>query len=536
MKKLSYQNSYVKYPGTSCRDDENKPRKKKESQFHIGKVIDEKQNIFFNPKVGLFVYDPSTEECYRTKNFSFSGYPSLTFGDSYFLDKLLKEKSMYDSVLKQIPCHNKDTLYAMVHYHILCDDVNVKAEDWFQGSFAHFLYPKAKLSDKDIEGCLKSLGQRKRAKSFFDAHIDWGSFRDKEDIVLTGRYTAPSGIDNHDKNTTKKVKMMVLTQKSTGYPVLLCNIADKKDYLSAVLKAKYRLSLFGMELSYAIINDDRNKEENGQILHKKGIQFIVRMSPENEYYGKIITLGKPKLKENLVQYRGRMAYVYRAQFKSKGVYAYLCCYSDDAAQNVALGKDAENQAGADDPNGNTDSGKPFVLVSTNPFKKREVLPAYYPAEQFQQYFDTNSESSKFSLMSKRYEGEALYGHLILSMIAATINQYIKNKYLIRWEGANPEGESVEGIFKKLRKQKCALVNSMIINTDIQDDILELYKKFGIKFPLFFKQSNISDVNDINCPWEQKNFCDRWTVSMPPPFPTTEKEGNCDTGKQHGICK
>lgn len=503
MEKLNYQiikgHKYAKYPGTSCwKGHLHGPRK--EGALYLGVEIDGSQNLFFHQERGLFIYDALNGKCRKTKKFSFPGCPLLTFGDSYFLDKFLKEKIRYKTVLDQIFLHNRDTLYAMIHYYILCDDVNIKAEDWFKGSFASFLYPKAKLSDGDVEKFLTSLGQQKRVETFSDAHIRWGDFIYGDGMVLMGRDASSSGTGGPDGSTGHDVGVMALIQQSTGYPVLLYNVSDDKNYLDIISEVKYKLSCLRMELSHIIIHADCKKKENWDTLYEKKIPFIVRVSPGKKTYEKVVDSGECKLKDkkNLVQYGGRKAYVYRAKYRAEGVYAYLCCFSDDADQDTALGKDEHNQAGSDDTSGNPDNEKRFVLISTKSFKKREILPAYYLEELFHQYFDINSGNSKFSLMGGRYEGEALYGHLILSMIAATINQYIKNKFRKSWEEVSAEDAdgkgpgrkdlSAEEIFRKLREQKCAKVNSLIINTEVQDDVLELFKKFGIDFPLYLKYS------------------------------------------------
>lgn len=496
--KLNYQtikgHKYAKFPGTSHRTD-NGPRKK--GVQYLGIEVDGSQNLFFNQKMGLFIYDAQNRKCRKTIKFSFPGCPPLTFGDSYFLDRLLKEKTGYKTVLEQIPRLNRDTLYAMVQYYMLCDGVNVKAEDWFEGNFARFLYPKAKLSDDDVKKFLTSLGQEKRLKAFSDAHLEWGSFGNKDGMVLTGRDASSPDISGTNKSTGHDVGVTYLAQMSTGYPAQLKSFSGDVTYLGIILNFD-RLGFFEKELSHVIIQDDC--KENEDTLLRYDIPFIARVSPENESYRQIVDGGKPKLidEKNIVQYGGRKAYVHHAKFRYRDVHTYLCLYLDDAGQNAALGQDTQNQAGTDGPKGNPDNEKMFVLKSNMPFKKCEILPAYYPEEQFQRYFDIHNGNSKFSLMGARYKGKALIGHRILSMIAATINQYIINNCHISWEGAGADeadGEgpgrkdlSAEEIFRKLREQKCAMVNSLVINTDVQDDTLELFEKLGIDFPLYFKKS------------------------------------------------
>ena len=65
-----------------------------------------------------------------------------------------------------------------------------------------------------------------------------------------------------------------------------------------------------------------------------------------------------------------------------------------------------------------------------------MIPVYYTRQLVEQYFDLSKESSKLTPLRVHSE-EAVRGHLLLSMIAATINGHIQKKTKLK--ATNQEG-------------------------------------------------------------------------------------------------
>ena len=77
--------------------------------------------------------------------------------------------------------------------------------------------------------------------------------------------------------------------------------------------------------------------------------------------------------------------------------------------------------------------------------------------------------------------DALMGHLVLSMIAATINIYIMNvvkKY----------SDNREAMFMTLRNQKCLVYKTQINASEAQAIGAEFYKKFDIRIPVYLERT------------------------------------------------
>ena len=75
----------------------------------------------------------------------------------------------------------------------------------------------------------------------------------------------------------------------------------------------------------------------------------------------------------------------------------------------------------------------------------------------------------------------MYGHLLLSMVAATINVYIQNK-------TNKIYDDREEIFMALRNQKCVLYKNKITTAEPQAKANEFYNTFKILCPLYLDQT------------------------------------------------
>ena len=78
--------------------------------------------------------------------------------------------------------------------------------------------------------------------------------------------------------------------------------------------------------------------------------------------------------------------------------------------------------------------------------------------------------------------EALYGHLILSMIAATINVYIQNRTKQIYDDR-------DAIFMTLRNQKCSVRKNGVSTMEPQRQANLYYDKFGIECPLMLKSKD-----------------------------------------------
>lgn len=494
-------NEYAKVPGTSYRDN-GKVRKK--GVIYLGRVIDKEHHIFCNRERGIFSYDPDTGVFGKADETYISDLKSdgrkkqkilLDFGDSFFLDALIRSIG-YDTVLNTLPYRNKDTLRAMVQYYLLCNSANDHAKIWYEGSFASILYPKANLTSQRITDFLESLGRPESTSAYFDAHVAWVRSICDDPAVLMDSTGLPNSIhfpltavSNHNGKISREVRMTTLVQRDTGYPLLFRitpgNIVD----LSTVTRTLNELFLRDMSADFVIMDAGYYTNDNIEELYACGVDFITRLSSKYTIYNQIVKEHEPTLrrKENLVQYKDRYVYIKRVAckigHKEHTAYAYLGYDVDRGSDesHKALKRAAQNQTSTADLHKTLENSGLFMIVSSLPFEEDGILPAYYTRQLIEQYFDISKGSSKLTPLRVNSE-ETLYGHLILSMIAATINVHIQNR-------TNSIYNNKEEIFMTLKNQKCTVYKSKITNAEPQKKANEFYKVFGVKCPLYIEQTN-----------------------------------------------
>ena len=149
-------------------------------QTHLGRVLDEKKGIYQNRERGVFTYDPATDT-YGKPPASFVPPPLkrkgsrerliLDFGDAFFLSEYIGQKGLGPAI-DALSYGNPDTLYAMIHYYILCNMANCHAQTWYEGSFVRELHPGANLSSQRISDLLASIGDEWSQREFFREYLD----------------------------------------------------------------------------------------------------------------------------------------------------------------------------------------------------------------------------------------------------------------------------------------------------------------------------------------------------------------------------
>ena len=501
---LNYQykngNEYAKVPGVSYREN---GMVKKRGVIYLGRVIDKEHNIFCNRERGIFSFDPVTgtfgkaDETY-VSDLKTDGRKKqkilLDFGDSFFLDELMKSIG-YNDVLNHLPYRNKDTLRAMIQYYLLCNSASDHAKTWYEGNYASILYPRANLTSQRVTDFLESLGKPESVNAYFDAHVAWVKNICDDPAVLMDSTGLPNSIhfpltavSNHNGKISREIRMTTLVQRDTGYPLLFRinpgNIVD----LSTVTRTLNELFLRDMTADFVIMDAGYYTNDNIEELYACEVDFITRLSSKYSIYNQIVKEHESTLRkeENLVQYKDRYVYIKRVEckvgYKGHPAYAYLGYDvgrgSDES--HKALKRATQKHTSTAELHKTLENSGLFMIISSLPFEEEGILPAYYTRQLIEQYFDIGKGSSKLTPLRVHSE-EALYGHLMLSMIAATINVHIQNK-------TNCIYDDREEIFMTLRNQKCTVYKSKIANAEPQKKANEFYKAFNISCPLYIEQS------------------------------------------------
>lgn len=506
--KLNYQlkngQLYAKIPGVSVRKD---GKIVKENVVYLGRVIDKDHNVFWNRERGIYTYDPETG-VYGKADESYSSQLDtdkrvrekilLDFGDAFFVDELI-HKSGYDKVIESIPYRNKDSLYGLAMYYILCNSANSHAKTWYEGSYAKLLYPRANLTSQRLSDFLDAIGQPDTLAKFFDAQVQWIKDNISDDpAVLIDSTGLPNSIhfpltaiSNHNGKVSKEVRLTVVIQRDSGYPMLFRmtpgNIVD----MTTVTRTVNELLMRDMSVDLAILDAGYFTNDNVEELFFAGIDFITRLSSKYTLYKDIVKkhLSTLRREENMVEYNGRYVYLKMVECKigHKGhtAYAYLGYDIDrasDEAHKILKNAKSKKQDTASLHKEMENTGL-FMLVATLPYSCEGILPAYYTRQLVEQYFDIGKGISNLTPLRVHSE-ESLTGHLMMSTIAATINVMIQRK-------TKDMSDNREELFMSLRNQKCIAYKTKVTTTEAQKKANEYYSAFDIKCPIYLDRDDNS---------------------------------------------
>lgn len=495
---------YAKIAASSYR--ENGRIKKRNDGVYLGRVIDRDNLVFFNREHGIYRFDPDSGDIIPAGEDYVSDTVRdkrkrerihLDFGDSYLLSEVIR-KMKYDSVIDSLPYRNKDTLNAMIQYYVLQDKANCHAHIWYDGSFANQLYPNANISSQRISDFLRSIGRMDNVQVFFRNHIAWIKENICDDpAVLIDSTGLPNNIhfpltavSNHNGKISREVRMVTAVQRDSGYPLMFRAVPGNITDVSTITYSIQELFMHEVRTDFVLIDAGYFTAENIDQLYESEIEYLTRLPARNRTLcSEILDKCLPELRKekNLCRYQDRFVYIsdteVKAGTKGQKAYAYLGYDIDRASdeshkalKNAAKGKITERELQK-----KLDDAGLFIIISSLPFRKEEILPTYYIRQTIEQYFDIQKGMSKLTPLRVQDE-DALMGHLVLSMIAATINIYIMNvmkKY----------SDNREAMFMTLRNQKCLVYKTQINASEAQSIGTEYYSKFGIRMPVYLERTS-----------------------------------------------
>ncbi|MCF0111181.1 MAG: hypothetical protein HUJ58_04710, partial [Erysipelotrichaceae bacterium] len=223
----------------------------KSDSIYLGRVVDKERHIFKNRERGLYIYDPDTntfsdvsaeyEEptLQRKTKYPVRRNLVVSFGDIFLLNEYLK-KSGFIKAVDAIGFANADTLHALLAYYILSSRSNAHAEDWWELTYAKYLYPKAQLASQRISDALEDIGSEEAKRSFFqeyfrflertsapDSHahgIEDGILIDSSGLPNTIRFPL-TAVNNHNGVISEEVRLIYIVQQRTGLPLFFRYVA-----------------------------------------------------------------------------------------------------------------------------------------------------------------------------------------------------------------------------------------------------------------------------------------------------------------------
>jgi hypothetical protein len=467
---------------------------------NLGRVIDKEKGIYKNRERGVFIYDLE-EDAYRKPDAEYllPDAPRrekliLDFGDMYFLDAYLRKEKLTAS-LDALGYRNPDTLYAMLGYYILCSAANCYAGDWWEGSYARILYPKANLVSQRISDFLADIGDENRLRCFFSEYIGYvakGASRGTNILIdstgLPNSIRFPlTAVSNHNGEINNEVRLIYVTQQETGLPIYFryCpgNVIDVSTLTRTILELKQN----GVNTKFAILDAGYYGGENIAELYRNGVSFVSRLRENLKLYKDLIKEYLPAIetKENFVNYNSRYAYIKCVECElvaGHKAYAYIGLDIDrKSSESKKLFQRAKGEKLSDAKvYDKMASHGAFILISSRRIAKDRILPTYYIRQQIEQIFDIGKNYA--DMLPLRVQNEDTFrGHLLMTFIASVVVKKLQDE--LRDTTFNPIS-----LFMNLRNQKCKVYDKNVIVQEAFKKANDIYKHFKIPCPIDIPKS------------------------------------------------
>ena len=480
----------------------------KSDQIYLGRVIDKKRGVFKSRDRGLFIYDIKTNTFrpvpaeYETPSLERkTKYPRraalvVSFGDVFLLDEYLRESGIQKAV-DAIGFRNPDTLKALLAFYILTSHANCHAEDWWELTYARYLYPKAQMASQRISEALADIGSEDAKRSFFREYIkfleaisprpasegiDDGILIDSSGLPNAIRFPL-TAVSNHNGIISQEVRLIYVVQQRTGMPLFFRYVAGNVIDVSTITRTIAELKANGVNTKFAILDAGYYTEVNADALIDAGVSFMARMKSNFKVYQRAVKnhLSRLESRENAVLYNGRLVYIKCipcriGKKEDKPAYAYLC---KDMAMRHEQEKKLIERAGDESLSGSDifdDLQKQgvFILITTRKVSKDKLLPLYYMRDQVEKIFELCKQDGK--ILPVNVENENTFrGHLMMTFMAAAVLKLMSGKL-------SKTSLTTASMFMILHEQHALVYDEEFITTEPVKKMNEAYKAFKLHCP------------------------------------------------------
>ena len=467
--------------------------KVKTSQVSLGRVIDEKAGIYTNRRLGVFTYDIETDtygspdplmEIPVIKRKNSKENLILDFGDAFFVDYYITKIGLRTAV-DAMKYGNHDSVNALLMFYVLCNTANYNAGEWFNGSYASIIYPKANMESQRISDILCSIGEESSYRAFFHEYSKLLAHRKGGEDILIDSTGLPNSIhfpltavSNHNGKISNEVRLIYVVQQGTNLPLYFRCIAGNIVDVSTLTKTILELKALNIDTRFAILDAGYLSEDNTKDLLESAISFVTRLRENQKLYKEIVAehLSTLRKEENFVSYNTRYAYIKRVEcepISGYRAYAYLGLdLSMSSLESSKLFARASREHMRDiDVHKAMNMHGVFMLISTRPIAIDKILPLYYTRQQIEQVFDICKNNTNL-LPLRIHSEETLRGHLLLAFAASVICKKLQ-------QDLKDTQYTPENALLSLRNHKCKVYDDRILTMESAKRASDIYRKFKI---------------------------------------------------------
>jgi len=464
--------------------------KKTNEVEHLGRVIDKEQGIYRSRARGVFTFSLDDGYASSSANIELPVKERLIldFGDAYLLNEILKISGLLP-IFKEILSDNADTLLVMLAHRILdtCG-ANRYAQEWWEGSYARLLYPKAALRSQRLSEFLCTIGEESIQRRFFNTYLKYITAKGNRRGILVDSTGLPNDIhfpltavNTHNGVVSNETRLILVVDRYTHMPIYFRYAAGNIVDVTTLKTTLKELAEFGVDVNYAIVDAGYYSESNIREMQEAGIAFVVRLIPNRKLYKELVAAHANDIEDarNMVCYRQRLVFIKQVPVNlfGKEGYAYVAIDIDrkhDEIRKYAKATLSNKDVSADEMNRIMRSKGLFIILSAQNVDIHDILPLYYERQAIEQVFDLSKNNTEL-LPLRVHSEETFRGHLLLSFLAATV--YIAANNLL--DGSDNCAMSAFHLFRNL---KCKVFKKQVIVLEPNKKMNDIAKHLKLSLP------------------------------------------------------
>jgi hypothetical protein len=516
---IGYQNKGSQRYGIYVKNTYIKDGKVSHDTMYLGKVINIDDGIFHSLKRGYFTF--SLENGFGTvpdlNHPSILNIPSnkvLNFGDIWMVDQIFKKSGLEKVFENLMPeSRDSDTLKALVGYRLLEKDAYCYAEDWYRKSYANVLYPLARLESPRISDFHAILGGEGNYRRFFRSYLEIitknKNINDQISIPIlidsTGLQndikTHLTAVNNHNGVVNNEIRLIYVIDKNTKMPIYFRYVPGNIIDDSTLITTVNMLMAYNINIEMIIMDAGYYSLNNLTQLTNNNISFITRVNKNRKEFKTLMA----EYGADLENARNGFSYGDRI-FCGKKVPIFLFGKELYAYIILDFHKEYEDKVHCfhkyiDDPdktsiidNNLLTAGK-FILLSSNNYDIKEILPLYYTRQAIEQTFDI-SKTYGGLLPLRGHSEETLRGILLISFLATTVYSYINY-------GLSNSKHSAHSALKFMHNLSIKIYSSITLLEDLTKQQKEIFGHLNLDCPFGLESGNPLQKNSLGSGVERK---------------------------------
>jgi len=467
---------------------------------NLGIVLDKKQGVFKSKERGIYSfnldggYSNAPAEVEILNSDIKRERLILDFGDSFMLDRYLRDNTHFSGLFDDILPNQRDTLISLILYRLLTDKkAYMYAQSWYEGNYASILYPRARLQSQRISDFLVALGSEDVGRDFFSSYLGMLYEGKKGTGILidsTGLHNAVdmplTALSNHNGDINFEMRLIYVIDRISGMPLYFRYCPGNVLDISTLRTTVTELKQLGVKTDMALVDAGYYSKNNVDALYTDKIAFVSRVGTNRKLFKELVEKHAKSLRQAkyMVPFGNRIVYMRRftVDLNDHVGYAYLGLDMDShnmQEKKISLQALNDKMSFEKIDNKMKKLGS-FVIVSSQKMDCKEILPLYYTRVQIEQVFDIAKNNA--DLIPLRIHGEeTLRGHLMLTFLSTIVFQLLQKDLLLhtqKKDKINPEGS-----FLVLRNQKCKVYDEVIIPQEPTKKMNDIYNLLRIQSPV-----------------------------------------------------